>query len=79
VDVQEVPTTILEFSPGLLGLCGVWHCHDVAVPLLPVGLDILCKLDPEASTELHSEMQNSHFYHASEIGLIVLIENPITQ
>jgi hypothetical protein len=79
VDVQEVRTTILEFFPGLLGLCWVWHCHDKAVPLLPVGMDILCKLDPETSTELHSKMQNSHFYHASESGLIVLPENRITQ
>jgi hypothetical protein len=31
-DVQEVPTVVLEFSPELLGLYGVWHCHDEAVP-----------------------------------------------
>jgi hypothetical protein len=35
-DVQEVPTVVLEISPGLLGLYGVWHYHDEAVPLLPV-------------------------------------------
>jgi hypothetical protein len=57
----------------LLGLCGVWHSHDEAVPLLPVGLDGNCVLHPEASTELHSTMQNSHFHHASENGLT---ENP---
>jgi hypothetical protein len=27
VDVQEVPTVVLEFSPRLLGLYRVWHCH----------------------------------------------------
>jgi hypothetical protein len=35
-------------------LYGVWHWHDEAVPLLPVGLDVFCKLHPEASTGLHS-------------------------
>jgi hypothetical protein len=30
VDVQEVPTVVLEFFPGLLWLYGVWHCHDEA-------------------------------------------------
>jgi hypothetical protein len=33
---QEVPTVVLELSSLFLGLCGVWHCHDEAVPLLPV-------------------------------------------
>jgi hypothetical protein len=56
VDVQEVPSVVLEFSPGLLGLYVVWHCHDEAIPLLPVGLDIICELYSEASTELHSMM-----------------------
>jgi hypothetical protein len=51
-DIQEVPT-VLESSSGLLGLYGFWHCHDEAVPLLPVGLDVSCELHPEASTELH--------------------------
>jgi hypothetical protein len=60
----------------LLGLYGVWHSHDQAVPLLPVGLDIFCQLHPEASTELHSAMQNSHFHHTSENGLTVLPEDP---
>jgi hypothetical protein len=73
VDVQEFPTVVLEFSPGVLGLCEVWHCHDEAVPLLPVGLDIFCKLHPEASTELQNMKQNSHFHHASENGLTVLL------
>jgi hypothetical protein len=77
-DVQEVPTVVLEFSPGLLGLYGVWHCHDEAVPYLPVGVDFFYELHPEASTELHSMMQNSHFHHASENGLNVLPENPKT-
>jgi hypothetical protein len=54
-DVQEVPTAVLEFSPALLGLYGVWHCHGETVPLLPVGQDSLCELDPEAWTELHSK------------------------
>jgi hypothetical protein len=48
-------------SRGLLGLYGVWHCYDEAVTLLSVGLDIFCELHSEASTELHSTMQNSHF------------------
>jgi hypothetical protein len=75
-DVQEVPTVVLEFSPGLLRLRGVWHCHDEAVPLVPVGLDAFFEVHPEASTELHSKMQNSHFHHAFENGLTVLSENP---
>jgi hypothetical protein len=53
VDVQEVPTVVPEFSPGLLGLYGVWHFHDEAVSLLLVGMDIICELHPEASTDLH--------------------------
>jgi hypothetical protein len=56
MDVQEVPIIVLEFSPVLLGLYGVWHCHDKAVPLLPGLLDIFCELLPEASAELHSTM-----------------------
>jgi hypothetical protein len=78
-DVQEVPTIVLEFSPGLLWLYEVWHCHYEAVPFLPVGLDVFCKLLPEASTELHSTMQNSHFHHTTENGLRVLPENPKTR
>jgi hypothetical protein len=77
--VQDVPTIVLEFSLGLLGLYGVWHCHDEAVPLLTVGLDVFCELHSEASTELHSTMQNSHFHHASENWLTVLPENPKTR
>jgi hypothetical protein len=65
-DVQEVPTVVLEFSPGLFGLYEVWHFHD-AVLLLPVGLDVFCKLLPKTSTEL-----------SSENGLTVLPENPKT-
>jgi hypothetical protein len=34
-----------------------------------------CQLHPEASTELHGTMQNSHFHHTSENGLTVLPEN----
>jgi hypothetical protein len=78
-DVQEVPTVVLEFSPGLLRFFGIWHCHDEAVPLLPVGMDDFCKLHPEASTELRSMMQNSHLHHASENGLTVHPENSKTQ
>jgi hypothetical protein len=63
----------------LLGLYGVWHCHEKAVPLLPVGLDVFCELHPEASTELHGMMQNSHFHHASENGLTAHPENLKTQ
>jgi hypothetical protein len=43
-DVQGVPNVVLKFSPGLLGLYELWHCHDKAVPLLPVGLDVFCEL-----------------------------------
>jgi hypothetical protein len=46
-DVQEVPTVVLEFPSGLLGLYGVWHCHDEAI-----GLNVFCKLNHKASTEL---------------------------
>jgi hypothetical protein len=76
LDVQEVPTVVLEFCPGLLGVYGVWHCQDEAVLLLPAGLDIFCELYPEASTELHSTMQNSHFHHASENEITILPKNP---
>jgi hypothetical protein len=79
VHIQEIPTVVLEFSPGLLMLYGVWHFRDEAVPLLPIGLDVFCEFHPEASTELHSMMQNSHFYHASENGLTVLLENSKTR
>jgi hypothetical protein len=78
VNVQEVSTVVFEFSPGLLRLYWVWHYHDEAVPLLPVGLEVFCKLHPKASTELHSMMQSSNFYHTSENGLTVLPENPKT-
>jgi hypothetical protein len=78
VDVQELPTVVLEFSPGLLWLYGVWHCYDETVPHLPAGLDVFCEFHPEASTELHSMTQNSHFHHASENGLTVLPENSKT-
>jgi hypothetical protein len=55
-DVEEVPTAVLEFSPGSLGLYGIWYCHDEAVPLLLVDLDVFCELHPKASTELYSRM-----------------------
>jgi hypothetical protein len=64
-DGQEVPTAVLEISPGLLGLYGLWHCHGETVPLLLVSMDVFCESHPKASTELHSTMQNSHFHHAS--------------
>jgi hypothetical protein len=38
-NVQGVPTVVLEFSSGFLGICGVWYFHDEAVLLLPVALD----------------------------------------
>jgi hypothetical protein len=63
----------------LLGLYGVWHSHDEAVPLLSVGSDVFCKFHSEASTELHSTMQNSHFNCASENWLTVLPGNPKTR
>jgi hypothetical protein len=69
MDVQEVPTVVLEFSPGLLRLYGVWHCHDKAVPILPAGLDVFYKLHPEPSTELHSMMQNSYLKTGKQYSL----------
>jgi hypothetical protein len=54
------------------------YCRDEAVPLLPVGLNVYCEMNPEASTELHSMMQNSHFNHTSENVLTTLHENPKT-
>jgi hypothetical protein len=77
--IQEVPTVILEYSPGLLYLYGIWHCHDEAIPLLPFGLDVFCELCPLVSTELHSILQNSHLHHASKNALTVLPENPKTR
>jgi hypothetical protein len=54
----------LQFLNSLLGSSGcmwVWHCHDEAAPLLPVGLEVFYKLHVEAPTEFHNTMQNSHF------------------
>jgi hypothetical protein len=79
MDVQKVPTVVLEFCPGLLGLYGLWHCHDEAVPLLPVSLDVFYKLTPEVSTELPSTLRHSYFHRASEYGLTVLPKNPKTR
>jgi hypothetical protein len=42
---------------------------------LPLGLEVFCKFHVEASTELHSGMQNSHFHHASKNKIIVIPEN----
>jgi hypothetical protein len=39
----------------------------------------LCKLYPEASTELHNMMQSSHFHHTSENGLTIFPDNTKTQ
>jgi hypothetical protein len=78
-NVEEVPNVVLEFSPGLLGLYGVWHYHDEAAPLLPVSLDVFCELQPKASTEFHSMIQSSHFHHTSVNGLTALPENPTTR
>jgi hypothetical protein len=50
----------------LLGL------YDEAVHFFPVGLEVFYELLPQASTELHSMMQNSHFHHTYENGKIVL-------
>jgi hypothetical protein len=68
VDVQEVPTVVLELSPGLLGLYEVWHCHDEAVPLFSVGPDVFCEFLQETSTEFHSTMQNAHFTTLLKMG-----------
>jgi hypothetical protein len=78
-DVQEVPIVVLEFYPWLFGLYGVWSCNDEAVHVLPVGLEVFCELHPDASTELHSTVQNSHFHHASENWLTELPENRKTR
>jgi hypothetical protein len=77
-NVQEVPTVVVEFSPGLLGLYGLCHCRDEVVTLLPGGLEVFCELHSEASKELHGTMQNLYFHHASENELIVLPEIPKT-
>jgi hypothetical protein len=77
-DVQEDSTVILKFSPEIFGLYGVPHCHDEAVLLLPVGLEVFCKFHPETSAELQSTMQNSHFHLFSENGLTVLSDNSNT-
>jgi hypothetical protein len=47
-------------------------------PLLPVDLNIFCKLHPKALTELHSSRttRNLNFHRAYENGLTVLPENP---
>jgi hypothetical protein len=63
-----------KFSTGLLGLYEVWHCHDEAVPLTPLGLDVFCELHPEDSTQPNSTMHNSHFHQASENELAVFPE-----
>jgi hypothetical protein len=61
VDVQEVPTVVLEFSSRLFGLYGVWHFHDKAVLILPVGLDVSCELHPDTSTELLQYLYDAEF------------------
>jgi hypothetical protein len=38
-----------------------WHCHDEAVHLLPVRLEVFCELHPEAPTELHSTIARFTF------------------
>jgi hypothetical protein len=44
MDVEDVSAVVLEFSPGLFGLYGVFNCHDKAVSLLAIGLDVFCEL-----------------------------------
>jgi hypothetical protein len=77
-DIQEVPTVVFQFSPGILGLYVVSHCYDEVVPIFPVGLKVSCEFHPEAPTELQSTrtMQTSHFLRASENGLKEFPENP---
>jgi hypothetical protein len=41
-----------------------------------LALVFFSELHPEASTEVCSMLQNSHFHHASENGLTVLPKNP---
>jgi hypothetical protein len=79
VDVQEVLTVVLEFSPGLIKLYQVWYYQAEAVPFLPFALEVFCELHPEASIEFYSMMQNSHFLCSSENGLTVLPEDPKIQ
>jgi hypothetical protein len=79
MSVQEVSTAVPEFYLGSLELYVFRHCHHQATTLLPVNLDVFCELNPEASTELHNPMQNSHFHRASENGLAILPENPLSQ
>jgi hypothetical protein len=78
VAVQELPTVVPEFCPGLVELYGALH-YDDEVPLLPVGLDVFYELHPEASIKFHSTMQNSHFHHALENILTVLRKDSKTQ
>jgi hypothetical protein len=40
-------------------------------PSISDDLDVFCQLRPEASTELHITIQNSHLHLASENGLAV--------
>jgi hypothetical protein len=47
-------------------------------PSCQLAWTLSAELHPEASSELHSSMQNSNFHHASENGLTVLSENPKT-
>jgi hypothetical protein len=59
----------------LIELYEVWHYQAEAVAFLPFCLDVFCELYPEASKDLHSTMQNSHFHCSSENGFRVLPEN----
>jgi hypothetical protein len=68
VDIQEVSTVVLEFSLGLLGLYGVWHCHDEAVPLLPVGLEVFWELHPKASRDNTVQCRINIFVTLLKIG-----------
>jgi hypothetical protein len=66
-----------NFSPGLLGMRGIWHCHGEAVPLLPVGLDVFCEMHSEDLTEPQSKMHDSDFHRASENEVRVLNEKTV--
>ena len=56
VDVEAVGTPIVQFSPELIVLYEVWHCHD-GTTLLSVFFELYLK----ASTAVYGMIQHSTF------------------
>jgi hypothetical protein len=72
----------LYFLNSLLAFSGCMGSGIVMMeqcPSISGDLDVFCQLRPEASTELHITIQNSHLHLASENRLRVQPYNPKTR